>query len=104
MHYILFYQVVEGFTERRTNFRGAHLKKVEEAHRAGHLVLGGALADPVDGAVLVFNGPGPQAAEDFAKSDPYVIENLVKSWTVRKWMTVVGEGSTPPVLSDSKDK
>ena len=102
MHFILFYQVVEGFTEKRTNFRGAHLKKIQEAHQAGTLVLGGALADPADGAVLVFNGPDPQVAENFAKADPYVTEKLVKSWTVRKWMTVVGEGSTPPVLSDPK--
>ncbi len=102
MHCILFYQVVEGFTEKRTSFRGAHLKKVQEAHQAGHLVLAGALADPADGAVLVFHGPDPRVAEDFAQSDPYVTEKLVKSWTVRKWMTVVGEGATPPELSDPK--
>src|SRR2546430_35769 len=62
----------------------------------GELVLAGALADPVDGAVLVFRGPTPQAAEAFARADPYVANKLVTRWRVRKWTTVVGEGVTSP--------
>ncbi len=98
MHFILFYQVVEGFADKRTLYRAAHLGKIKEAHQAGSLVLAGALADPADGAILIFNGPDQRVAEDFARADPYVTEKLVKSWTVRKWMTVIGEGSTPPSL------
>jgi hypothetical protein len=59
-------------------------------------VLGGALANPVDGAVLLFKGDSPEVAERFAKSDPYVANGLVKRWYVREWTTVVGEGSANP--------
>jgi uncharacterized protein len=96
MHYILFYDVVENFTEKRTPFRGAHLCFAREAFEKGELLLAGALADPPDGAVLVFRGASPEPAEDFARRDPYVTSGLVKSWRVRKWTTVIGDGATPP--------
>jgi len=92
MHYILFYDVVEDYVERRAKFREIHLEHARQAHARGDLVLAGALADPVDGAVLVFRGPSPEAAEKFAEADPYVKNGLVKAWRVRKWTTVIGEG------------
>jgi uncharacterized protein YciI len=94
MHYILFYDVVDDYAEKRAQFREAHLKLGRQAHQRGELVLGGALADPVDSAILVFRGESPEAAESFAKADPYVVNGLVKAWRVRKWTTVIGdEGS-----------
>jgi uncharacterized protein len=54
-------------------------------------VLGGALADPPDKAVILFRGESPAAAENFAKNDPYVLNGLVTDWKVRPWTTVVGE-------------
>ena len=50
-----------------------------------------ALADPVDGAVLLFCGDSPAAAEAFAQADPYVRNGLVTKWRVRTWTTVVGD-------------
>ncbi|MCI0569437.1 MAG: YciI family protein [Myxococcaceae bacterium] len=96
MHHILFYDVVDDYVVRRAEFRAAHLEHARRAHERGELVLAGALADPPDGAVLVFRGPSPEPAEAFAKADPYVIHGLVTRWRVRKWTTVVGEGATPP--------
>jgi hypothetical protein len=61
------------------------------------LLLGGALANPVDGAVLLFKGDSPTVAEDFARADPYVTSGLVKRWYVREWTTVAGEGSAMPI-------
>lgn len=52
------------------------------------------LADPVDGAMLIFRGDSPAAAEAFAQSDPYVTNGLVTQWHVRKWSTVIGDGAT----------
>jgi uncharacterized protein YciI len=54
------------------------------------LVLAGALAEPADGAVLVFRGDSTNVAEAFAKADPYVTNGLVNAWRVRKWTTVIG--------------
>ena len=90
MHYLLFYDVVEGYVERRKLFRSEHLAHALQAVARGELVLGGALANPVDGAVLLFRGSSPSVAEAFAAADPYVRSGLVKSWRVREWATVVG--------------
>jgi hypothetical protein len=43
-----------------------------------------------DGAVLLFRGDSPTAAEAFAAADPYVTNGLVTRWRVRAWTTVVG--------------
>jgi uncharacterized protein YciI len=90
MHYLLFYDVVENYEERRQAFRAAHLQHARQAVSRGELVLGGALANPVDGAVLRFCGSSPDVAESFATNDPYVINGLVAKWRVREWTTVVG--------------
>jgi hypothetical protein len=60
-------------------------------------VLGGALADPVDGAVLLFRGNSPAVAESFATTDPYVTHGLVTRWRVRTWTTVIGDGAAVPL-------
>ncbi len=90
MHYLLFYDIVEGYVERREPFRAAHLEHARQAVERGELILGGAWANPVDGAVLLFRGSSPAVAEAFARADPYVRTGLVKSWRVREWTTVVG--------------
>ena len=90
MHFILLYEVVDDFINRRAPFRPQHLKLVEEAHRRGELVMAGAFADPVDGAALVFRGSDPALASRFAENDPYVTNGLVTNWRVRGWNVVVG--------------
>ena len=101
MHYLLFYDAVDGYQERRTPFRSAHLKHAAEAVARGELVLGGAFANPVDGAVLLFRGASAETAEAFAKSDPYVLNGLIKSWRVREWTTVVGPDAEVKVTAVS---
>jgi hypothetical protein len=88
--------VVGDYVERRAPFRAEHLSLIQKAADRGELVMAGALADPADGAVLVFRGPSPQPAESFAEADPYVRNGLVKRWRVRKWNTVIGDGAVFP--------
>ena len=64
----------------------------------GELVLGGAFASPVDGAVLLFRGESRSVAEAFAAADPYVLNGLVTSWWVREWSTVVGKDAEVPFI------
>ena len=96
-HFLLFYEVANDYLERRPQFRGAHLKHAEAAVARGELVLGGALQDPIDTAVLLFSGPDKSVATRFAEEDPYVTNGLVKSWRVRPWTTVVGPTAATPV-------
>ena len=97
MHYLLFYEVTEDYLARRAEFRNAHLELAWKASERGELVLAGALANPVDGSVLLFKGDSAEVAEKFAKVDPYVTNGLVKRWHVREWTTVVGAGCANPV-------
>ena len=101
MHYLLFYEVVDDYVERRAQFRAAHLKLAREAAARGELILAGGLANPVDGSVLLFKADSAAVAEAFAKADPYVTNGLVTKWRVREWTTVVGslaEVALPPAL------
>ncbi len=96
-HYLLIYDLADDYLTRRAEFRGVHLNLAWDAHKRGELVLGGALGEPVDRAILMFKGESPKAAEDFAKADPYVTNGLIKKWAVRPWMTVVGDLAANPV-------
>jgi uncharacterized protein len=97
MHYLLFYEVVEDYFTAREQFRAAHLEYSLEAVDRGELLLGGAFANPPDGAVLFFQGSSPAVVEKFAQSDPYVLNGIVTSWRVREWTTVIGAGAASPV-------
>ncbi len=100
-HYLLFYDIVDDYVERRAPLRAVHLEHAWRAQRRGELVLAGALADPVDGVALLFRSEGPEAAEAFAEEDPYVREGLVSAWRVREWTTVVGEDAATPVTPEA---
>jgi uncharacterized protein len=97
MHYLLFYDVVPDYATRRLPFRSAHFEYARPFIDRGELLLGGALADPVDGAVLLFRGQTPDVARAFAAADPYVQHGLVTAWRVRPWTTVVGPGAEVPL-------
>jgi uncharacterized protein len=90
VYYALLYETVADHVERRTPFRAEHLALAEAAHRAGRLVMAGAFAAPVDGALLVFRGDSAAVAEEFARHDPYVRNRLVTAWRVREWTVVIG--------------
>lgn len=97
MHYLLMYDLAPDYLERRGEFRDEHLTLAWEAEERGEIVIAGALAEPADGAVLLFVGDSPAAAERFARADPYVIHGLVQAWRVRPWTTVVGKEAFRPV-------
>lgn len=91
MYYLLFYELVDDYMERRPAFRQEHLKLAEEAKARGELILAGAYADPPDGAALVFQAGDDLPVREFVAKDPYVREGLVKGWTIRQWTVVIGE-------------
>jgi hypothetical protein len=97
MHYLLFYDVVDDYLARRAPFRREHIAYARESIKRGELVLGGAFANPPDGAVLMFRGSSPAVAERFAQNDPYVKNGLIRHWHVREWTTVVGDLAEQPL-------
>jgi hypothetical protein len=96
-HWLLLYEVAPDYLTRREAFRAAHLAYATEAAARGDLLLGGALADPADGAVLLFAADAAAVAEGFARADPYVLNGVVIGWRVRAWNTVVGATAAHPL-------
>jgi uncharacterized protein YciI len=90
MYYLLIYKTVDNYVEKRAPYRPEHLGHAEAAHARGELVMAGALAEPADSAVFVFEARSPDLVEDFARNDPYVKAGLVKEWSVRPWTVVIG--------------
>jgi uncharacterized protein len=88
-YFALFYDVVEDFVVRRTPFRDEHLRLARESKERGELVFGGALADPVDQALLVFRAADAAVVEHFVANDPYVRNGLVTRWRIRPWAVAV---------------
>ena len=97
MHYLLCYDLAADYLDRRGQFRAVHLKLAWEAQERGEIIVAGALSDPADMAVLMFQGDSPEVAERFAKADPYVTHGLVTGYRVRQWNTVVGADASSPV-------
>jgi len=88
-YYVLFYKTVEKYIEKRAPFREEHLRLADEARQKGELIMAGALADPADEALLIFQGEEAEVAENFAKNDPYVKNGLISEWKVRQWTVVI---------------
>jgi uncharacterized protein YciI len=93
MYWILFYDVVDDYVERRAPFRDRHLSHAESSQRMGMLYMAGAYADPVDGAALVFKADDIAVIEQFVRDDPYVQAGLVTSWSIRRWNVVIDPDS-----------
>ena len=88
-YYLLVYHVVDDYVARRTPYRQEHLRLARAAQDRGELILGGALADPVDRALLVFRVDDPATIRQFIDSNPYVKNDLVTRWEIRPWTVVI---------------
>ena len=88
-YFALLYELADDYMARRAPLRAEHLKLASEAQARGEIVLAGAFADPSDKALLIFETPDQTVAESFARSDPYVVNGLVRKWEVRPWTVVI---------------
>ncbi|WP_315760532.1 YciI-like protein [Sphingomonas sp. Y38-1Y] len=94
-HWLLIYDFAPDYLERRGAFRSEHLALGWTMADAGELILGGAVGDPPESGLILFNDR--DAAERFAAGDPYVANGIVRSWRVAPWTTVIGENSATPI-------
>ena len=90
-YFVLSYELVNDYVNRRTPYREQHLRLAKEAHQRGELILGGAFSEPADRALLVFRVAQRSIVEEFAKNDPYVTNGMVLRWEVRPWTVVIGD-------------
>ena len=84
MKFILRYESPDDFdmAKARAHFP-AHQARWAIYREAGTLLLIGPFADPQQGALAVFTTQ--ESAEEFASTDPFVLNGLVARWTVTPW-------------------
>jgi uncharacterized protein YciI len=83
MKYVLFYETVDDFRSNAQLHFPAHRARWAEFHARGTLLLIGPFADAEAGAMAVFTTR--EAAEEFARSDPFVLHGVVRTWHIREW-------------------
>jgi uncharacterized protein len=87
-YFALFYDYVEDVVERRAPHRAAHLELYRRWRGERKLVMGGALGDPPHGALIVFDVESADVVEEFAATDPYVLNGIVSARRVEPWAVV----------------
>ena len=58
-HYLLLYQLSADYLQRRAEFRDAHLQLAWQVADQGLLLVGGAVGDPIESAMLLFQTDEP---------------------------------------------
>jgi uncharacterized protein len=82
--YVLLYESAENVAENAPRHAGAHAEHWRPFRERGELLLIGPFGDPQSqGAMAVFSTR--EAAEEFARNDPFVVNGVVRSWEVREW-------------------
>ncbi|MGA9944665.1 MAG: YciI family protein [Candidatus Cybelea sp.] len=87
MKYVLYYQSSPDVATLAPLHGAAHRASWKEYLSNGTLLMIGPFANPREGAMAIFTTR--EAAEEFAKGDPFVLNGVVTSWVVREWMEAV---------------
>jgi uncharacterized protein YciI len=88
MKYVMFYESSPGAPQRGAELAPAHQARIREFAGRGTLLMIGPLEDPgTNGALAVFTTR--EAAEEFAKEDPFVLGGVVHSWRVLEWSEIL---------------
>ncbi len=83
MKYVLYYQSSPDVLEKAPLHAAAHRARWQEFASEGTLLMVGPFANPQEGAMGIFTTR--EAAERFAKDDPFVVNGVVSNWVVREW-------------------
>lgn len=88
MKYVLFYESSDDVAAKAPVHAAAHREHWHPFRERGELLLIGPFADPQSqGAMSVFTTR--EAAEEFARNDPFVLNGVVRAWEVREWEEAV---------------
>jgi uncharacterized protein len=86
--YVLYYDSADNVAELAPVYFPAHRARWSEYHQDGTLLMIGPFSDG-RAAMGVFTTR--EAAEEFAKGDPFVLHGVVKDWHVREWHEALAE-------------
>ena len=84
MKYVLLYQPVEDVLTKAPEHFPAHLQRLQEFHSRGEILMVGTFGDPqTQGSMAIF--PTREAADAFVAEDPFVLNDVVRSYEIREW-------------------
>lgn len=84
MKYVLYYQSSPDVLEKAPLYIEAHRARWQQFLDDGTLLMIGPFSNPKEGSMAIFTTR--EAAESFAKDDPFVLNGVVSNWVVREWM------------------
>jgi uncharacterized protein len=87
MKYVMVYEMAPAGLERARLHFQAHRARLDEFHSRGTLLMAGPWANPMEGAIGIFTTR--EAAEEFIRDDPFVVNGVVGEWTIREWNEVL---------------
>lgn len=84
MKYVMTYRSVDDFLPLAQQHFPAHAERLHEFHGRGVLLMVGTFDEPMNGdAMAIFTSR--EAAEEFVAGDPFVLNGVVASWSIRPW-------------------
>ena len=88
MKFVLFYESADDVGAKARPVFAAHQAHWSEFLAAGSLLMIGTFGNPQDeGSMAVFTTR--EAAEEFARTDPFVLHGVVRRWHVQAWNEVL---------------
>ena len=88
MKYVLFYETADGGIANAPVLFPAHKVRLDKFHGRGTLLMVGTFADAQhDGSMAIFTTR--DAAEEFARDDPFIVNGVVSSWRVLEWNEIL---------------
>ena len=86
MRFLSFYEVSADSLPKIMTHYQEHRARLDEFHARGVVLAAGPLGNPPEGAMAVFTTR--EAAEEFIKGDPFVVNGLVSKWRIVEWNAV----------------
>ena len=82
--YVLFYESADDVRAKAPPFFPAHVARWREFQNQGTLLMIGTFANPQEeGSMAIFTTR--EAAQAFARNDPFVLNGVVRRWSIREW-------------------
>ncbi len=95
VYYVLFcvtkYKDIEEAKSQDPDTITKHLARSRELHRGGNPIMAGAfLNNPGEPLTTMSVFSSHETAEEYAKSDPFVLKGMVSKWYIREWANGLG--------------
>lgn len=85
------YRSLDQVRAKAPDLLAAHLARSKELHAQGSLLMAGAFLDqPGEPIATMAVLTSKEAAEAYAKGDPFVVNGMVSEWSIRPWANLLG--------------